>query len=322
LNIKKWKKFRMDELFIFKKGKRLIKEDMIEGNTNFIASISDNNGIRNKIDLTPNYENNCITVNYNGSVGEAFYQKKSFCASDDVNVLYPKSWELNRNIGLFLVTVIKFNKYRFGYGRKWTLEKMKETKIALPCNKYKNPDWTFMNNYIQSLNSEPIRTSIHNKTFPIFTKNWKSFKLNNLFEIQIATSENFGNLGKGNIPFIGRSEINNGFQGYVDTKKINKGKCLTISMVGTIFATWQDKNFSASQNILILCNTYLNKLNGLFIATILNYMLKYKHNYNRPIQKNKFLQEFIKLPATKKGNPDWQFMENYIKSLPYSDKIL
>jgi len=26
----------------------------------------------------------------------------------------------------------------------------------------------------------------------------------------------------------------------------------------------------------------------------------------------------IKLPADKNGNPDWKFMEDYIKSLPYS----
>ena len=28
----------------------------------------------------------------------------------------------------------------------------------------------------------------------------------------------------------------------------------------------------------------------------------------------------VKLP-TKQGKPDWEFMENYIKSLPYGDRI-
>jgi len=31
--------------------------------------------------------------------------------------------------------------------------------------------------------------------------------------------------------------------------------------------------------------------------------------------------EKIKLPVDKKGNPDWKFMEDYIKSLPYSGSI-
>ena len=29
----------------------------------------------------------------------------------------------------------------------------------------------------------------------------------------------------------------------------------------------------------------------------------------------------ILLPATKSGNPDWKWIEKYIRSLPYSDKI-
>ena len=29
----------------------------------------------------------------------------------------------------------------------------------------------------------------------------------------------------------------------------------------------------------------------------------------------------IKLPVDSKGEPDWKFMEDYIKSLPYSSNI-
>ena len=29
----------------------------------------------------------------------------------------------------------------------------------------------------------------------------------------------------------------------------------------------------------------------------------------------------IKLPVDTDGNPDWQFMENYIKALPYGDRL-
>ena len=120
----------MDALFRFEKGKRLTKEAMIPGNTNFLGAISENNGVREKITADYIWQPNCITVNYNGSVGEAFYQSEPFWASDDVNILYAKNfWEMNKYIAMFLITVIKANKYRFGYGRKWTIEKMKETII-------------------------------------------------------------------------------------------------------------------------------------------------------------------------------------------------
>ena len=40
------------------------------------------------------------------------------------------------------------------------------------------------------------------------------------------------------------------------------------------------------------------------------------HFLNRGI-----LPEHIKLPVTLDGEPDWQFMENYMKSLPYGDRL-
>lgn len=152
LNIKKWKEYCMSDIFLFKKGKRLTKADMIPGNLNFLGAISENNGVREKIETDYCYSPNCITVNYNGSVGESFYQSEPFWASDDVNVLYAKDfWEMNKYIAMFLITVIKTNKYRFGYGRKWTIEKMKETIIKLPSQADGTPDFVYMENYIKSL---------------------------------------------------------------------------------------------------------------------------------------------------------------------------
>lgn len=148
-----WKEYRMDELFHFVKGKRLTKEDMIEGTTNYLGAISENNGVRQRIQVEPQYicAANCITVNYNGSVGEAFYQSKPFWASDDVNILYADGWEMNKYNALFIATVIKANRYRFSYGRKWTLEKMRDTILKLPAKPTGIPDFDFMENYIKSL---------------------------------------------------------------------------------------------------------------------------------------------------------------------------
>jgi len=48
LNFQNWEEFKMERLFDFKKGKRLTKEDMYEGNTIFLGAISENNGVRQK----------------------------------------------------------------------------------------------------------------------------------------------------------------------------------------------------------------------------------------------------------------------------------
>ena len=151
LEVDKWGEYSLGELFRFYKGKRLTKEAMTEGKTNFIGAISENNGVRQLIDVEPMFSPNCITVNYNGSVGEAFYQFKPFWASDDVNVLYADGWEMNKYIAMFIITTIKANRYKFSYGRKWTLEKMKESIIKLPKSLDDSPDWSYMENFIKSL---------------------------------------------------------------------------------------------------------------------------------------------------------------------------
>ena len=151
LEVDKWGEFTLGELFTFRKGKRITKADMVPGTVNFIGAISENNGVRQFIDVEPRYSPNCITINYNGSVGEAFYQFEPFWASDDVNVLYADGWELNKYLAMFVVTAIKANRYKFSYGRKWTLEKMKESIIKLPKSTNGSPDWAYMENYIKSL---------------------------------------------------------------------------------------------------------------------------------------------------------------------------
>lgn len=150
-----WKSFRLSELFELKKGKRLTKANMIPGQTPFIGSIDNNNGVSTYVGQKPIHKDNTITVNYNGSVAEAFYQPTDFWACDDVNVLYPK-FNMNPFNALFIATIIKAEKYRFNYGRKWHVERMNTSKIKLP-SKNKQPDFEFMENYIKSL---PYSSSI------------------------------------------------------------------------------------------------------------------------------------------------------------------
>lgn len=145
-----WKWFELQDLFTIKKGKRLTKANMIKGDVPFIGSIDSNNGYREFIGQQPIHSGNTITVNYNGSVAEAFFQPKPFWASDDVNVLYPK-FKMNQFIALFIVTIIKTEKYRFNYGRKWHMERMNKSRIKLPSTDMGKLDYQFMESYIKSL---------------------------------------------------------------------------------------------------------------------------------------------------------------------------
>ena len=150
LETAEWKPFTYKDLFIIKKGKRLTKAKMTTGNTPYIGSSDANNGLTCFIGQQSIHKCNTITLSYNGSVGEAFYQPEDFWATDDVNVLYPK-FKNNPAIALFICTLIKKEKYRYNYGRKWILDKMNKSIIKLPVKQDGTPDFDFMENYIKSL---------------------------------------------------------------------------------------------------------------------------------------------------------------------------
>ena len=153
LSERKWVKFRYDnkKLFKIKRGVGARKKDIVKGGIiPFITSIDNNNGLTGKVMIKPTHQSNVISVNRNGSVGEAFYQPKEFCSTEDVHIFNPQ-FELNPYRAMFLITLIKKEKYRYNFGRKWGLERMNKTIIMLPVDDNNNPDWQFMEDYIKSL---------------------------------------------------------------------------------------------------------------------------------------------------------------------------
>ena len=151
LDVTQWKEFRIGDLFDIHKGKRLTKAAMTPGTTPFIGAIDQNNGVRQYVDGVASHPANVLTVNYNGSVAEAFYQPAPFLASDDVNVLYPVFDGMDPLVGMFVCTVLRREKYRFSYGRKWNLERMRESVIRLPAKEDGQVDADAMRRFVAAL---------------------------------------------------------------------------------------------------------------------------------------------------------------------------
>ena len=152
-----YREFKIGELFEIKKGKRLTKANMIPGSINFIGATDSNNGktasIANNTHIHPG---NTISVTYNGSVGNAFYQIEPYWASDDVNVFYPK-FEMDELIALYFLAPLTKKGKQYAYDCKWTKEKMEKDKIALPVNSSGQIDFAFMRSRIRELEEERIR---------------------------------------------------------------------------------------------------------------------------------------------------------------------
>lgn len=155
----KWNFFSLQALFDIRKGQRLTKANMLPGDTPYIGASDTANGITAYVGQTPIHQGGTISVSYNGSVAEAFYQPVPYWATDDVNVLYPRGFKLTPAAALFICTVIRLEKYRFNYGRKWHLDRMRESVIHLPVTKQGKPNWSYMERYIGTL---PYSSQIEN----------------------------------------------------------------------------------------------------------------------------------------------------------------
>lgn len=313
---------RLGDLFDIYKGKRLTKEDMTEGETNYIGAISENNGVREKIGQEPLFQPNCITINYNGSVGEAFYQVEPFWPSDDVNVLYLKNHALTENIAMYIITLIKKNKYRFSYGRKWTLEKMVDSDIPIPVKDDGSIDWDYIDNFINGLKNKHISTSIKKHNVDLDISKFKEFQISTIFNVKKPKNTVFSDVKEGgDTNYISRTSLNNGCQAKIvgDGLKKYDGNCISIGgESASVF--YQDKPFISGNNMTLLYNDNMNKYVGMFIVTIMN-LEKYRYSYGRAFNKEHVENTILRLPACADGEPDWAFMEDFIKKFSYSDRI-
>ena len=337
MNTNNWKWFRYDEVFVIKKGKRLTKADMIDGNIPYVGATDSNNGITAIISNNEHlHSGNTISVSYNGSIAEAYYQAKEFWATDDVNVLYP-IFPMTKYSALFFTTLINKEKYRFNYGRKWDKELMSVSKIKLPVDTQGNPDWEWIENYVKNtlipklphkaklvwqkqLNTNPLV----NAKVQLKTNAWQWFMIDDLFNVTAGKYHYPSEYSSGSTPYLSATAVNNGVGCNIDIEAEFSGNAITTEKVGcTTF--FQPIPFCATSDVNILRRKDQNPINkyvGLFLAAVIDFNEGYRWNYGRQCRVNDTKAIKIKLPAIQNANgeyePDWQFMEDYIKSLPYS----
>lgn len=151
LDTKSWKAFVLDDLFETRLGETLNRSDFISGTNPCISASSRFNGVIAYIGQPPNREGGTISISRDGSIAEAFYQPEPYWATANINALYPKGFKLTPAVALFICTLLRKEKYRYSYGRKWRIELMQKTTICLPVRADNTPDWKFMEEYIKTL---------------------------------------------------------------------------------------------------------------------------------------------------------------------------
>lgn len=329
-----WGFFRIADLFDVKKGKRLTKEDQSDGTTPYVGAIDSNNGISNYIGQKAIHDGGTISLSYNGSVGEAFYQPEPFWATDDVNVLYPKTGtKLDQWSALFICAILRQEKYRYSYGRKWVLESMNDTMLRLPQTSTGKPDWPYMSDFMsgfvgkqdKGVTGNPLTTNNHATGTPVSTEGWGDFRVGNLFDRFEVGKAHAGMLEEGNdCLYLGAKKNDNCVMQRcaLNPELVQQGNCIVFICNGegsVGYANYMDREFIATTDLVMGYAEKLNQYNGLFIATILD-RERPKYSFGRK-WKTHLRDTVIRLPKPQDGKPDWDEMERLIRALPYGDRI-
>lgn len=359
LNIDSWKPFKISTVFKTYTGGDLIINTVQEGEIPVISHTSVNNGIKiysSEIEGQPLFDcKKTISLADRGTFFAAV-QNHDFYIGTRVKALEFKDGRHSEAVLQFIATVINHEKFRFCYGRNCT-NGLDDLVIKLPVKndkidyefieKYMNslngdvsdiPDY-FLNEgykkacwYLDNINQEDFERDYAGisaaKSIALSDRKWDYFTLDDIVSsIHNGKSYNASDLvvsdSEEYVSYVTRTDENNGVSMYVqalDYQGLEKANAITIGdTTATIF--FQEHEFITGPHIIVIRADWLNVYTANFIITILN-----QEKYRYPVFGRAFTKDLIKhtkvyLPMDKDGNPDYQFMEDYIKSLPFSKKI-
>ena len=147
---------------------------------------------------------------------------------------------------------------------------------------------------------------------------WKAFDIHEVFPDvkrgkRLKTEDHI----KGNMAYVSSSSLNNGVDSFIGNKDGVRmfENCITLANSGSVgTAFYHPYKFVASDHVTKLKNVTFNKYIYLFIVTIAN-RLSEKYSFNREINDKRLGREKIMLPIDENGQPDYSFMETYMKAV-------
>lgn len=122
---------------------------------------------------------------------------------------------------------------------------------------------------------------------------------------------------KGNKPFLTAGFENRGLYGYVGNDITMFHNPITIDMFGNCF--YHSYDCGGDDNVYFLEGDYSAR-QKLYIASVLHKNLSPIYSYAKQFRKKQLDELTITLPATSSGDPDWEYMENYIKKVEKQER--
>lgn len=231
----------------------------------------------------------------------------------------------------FYCYALRTNRFKFSAFGREVNKYLRDIEIP-----EKIPEWV----YNASLDELTTNNSL--QLPELDTNSWREFEYTKIFDIQKGFyNKKPEHILVGRIPFLGATEKNNGVTEYYSiedienasktgdennvplSEKIFPPNAVCVTNNGSVgFAFFQDKEFTCSHDVnpLYLLDGEFNVYTGLFVATVIM-KDRYRWDYGRKWRPARMVKSVISLPQNAQGLPDWDYMEHYIKSLPYGDRL-
>ncbi len=330
-----WDEFEIGSIFTVSTGNLLPKQSLKKGQTPRITATDSNNGIFDFYQKV-NHKNyrevsNFISVSF---LGSAFYHSYTASLDMKIHALQPKKYVLNKHLAEFIVLCLKRTTSMFSYGYQLSSSDLPKKKIFLPITSKGEPDYAFMEQFMrqkeqekleryQSYISERLNTVKDFKEVkPLAEKEWGEFKIVDLFDFEKGDQNNMANVKKGVRPLVSAKNGENGYKDFAiqTNKKLYSKNSLTLNNDGdggAGISYYQPSDYLLDSHVTALTSkTNLSKPILLFISSCLTKQReKFGHGYSIT---NSRLKAFITmLPINSRGEPDYEYMENYIKKIEY-----
>jgi hypothetical protein len=334
-----WKEFKIEDLFSIKRGDIASQNSLIEDKQGiaFIAQNNGNNGFVKYV-LEQDYKKFGKAIIIGRQTGVSYYMDEEFVTTDGVLVLNPIDFDINKERGLFITSIIKKHLSLFGYSNTVSAEKLRGITVKLPSTPDGTPDYEFMADHVRRIQADHVRriqvyleatglsdtvlTEEEERALNLDVQ-WREFNLGGLLTFkaikQAKSQKNIpSDYTEDGISYIVQSVSNN-----MVSRKVNKQWLINnneppvsgnkIALGVTLPAvSYQSDEFGASQ-IIIGEAGWLNKYTGVYIATVLSKMM-YRFSYGSKPGLQIYKDMLIKLPSTPDGTPDFAFIETYIRA--------
>lgn len=146
-------------------------------------------------------------------------------------------------------------------------------------------------------------------------KDWKPEIIGELFNVSgSVTTKPEDIIPNGNTPRITCASTQNGFDNCYKNSATENGGVLTVdsATVGTVF--YQPYNFIATDHVekIQKQDDTFNENEGIFLQTAIKASVGTKYQYGYKFSQKRIKRQTVFLPVNDEGNPDYQYMSEYI----------